>query len=159
LRIVCLVATVGWIALWVAAYSFMPPEARSSHLRLGILAVFLVAAWNMVSGDLETQIRHFNDLALAPWESRRMTVGRVTLMWVGDAMMFLSFLLIGAALSIWPVTDVPGYFAGLFVIVLASGFLLGQFATSFAGLFASRYVRYDPEEDEWQGLWWSWRDR
>jgi hypothetical protein len=158
-RIVCLVATVVCAAAGVAFFSLLDSEARPAYMRLAIVAVVVLVEWNLAGGDIETQIRHLNDLSLAPWESERMNMQRVVLMWIGDALMGAAFFGLAVSFLLWSGDDYPGSAIAVFVALTASGFITRLYANFFSDLFSSRYARYNPEEDEWQDLWWSWRDR
>lgn len=145
-RIVCTVVAIAWLAGWIALFFFLGDMSRQEFKPAIACIVGLLLTWTTVCNDIETQIRHLNGLALSPAESLRMTPRRVALMWIGDAMIFAAFLDFAVTLLL---TTGSGRFAlGIGVIILAAGVLLGLYSNGFASLFSSRYIRYDPNEDE-----------
>lgn len=159
-RLVVLCGVLGWLGLCAAIGYLLGPDVLKGQnwLMAVVFAPVLVAVWGR--DGVETQIRHLNDLALAPFETRRMDMTAVKLMWLAAVLLIAA--LAGTILGVYELA-VGGPSIPIFVLaagLVAAGLYLSRSAGVIPFYTAGRYgPHYDPDEDEWTyGLggtgWW-----
>ena len=159
-RLAVFCGVLGWLGLCAAIGYLLGPDVLKGQnwLMAVVLAPVLVAVWGR--DGIETQIRHLNDLALAPFETKRMDMTAIKLMWLA------AVLLVAA-----PVTAILGIYeqavGGPFIVfyvlaaaLTAASLYLSRNAAGILFYAGGRFgPRYDPDEDEWtygfgNARWW-----
>lgn len=159
-RLVVLCGVLGWLGLCAAAGYLLGPGVLKGQnwLMAVVLAPVLVAVWGR--DGVETQIRHLNDLALAPFETKRMDTTAIKLMWLAAVLLVAAAA--GAILGVYEqaVGGPPIVFYVLAAGLLAASLYLSRNAAGILFHTGGRFgPRYDPDEDEWtygfgNARWW-----
>ena len=150
------VAFIAWLALSVTVGSLIGPGGAHEHgWLLGVILAPLLFA-PLAKSVCEIQIRHLNDLALAPWENAPMDMAGVRRMWIAIAMIYAGCALLVIAAMAQP----DGLLLNIW-LAIATTLGVGGFIVSpriLLGIGVNRFgPRYDPDEDEWTlgfGKWW-----
>jgi hypothetical protein len=142
---------LGWIALCFLVFWLVGRDAVRANV--WPMVAFLVPLLPLIvaAGCCETQIRHFNGLALSPFETGRMNLAGARRMWIGNALMTIALGLFfaGPAFLSGNGNAYIDICVGAGLAMLVTGYVLSAYKTGLGWFSPRGGPYYDPDEDEW----------